>query len=238
MSVTQEGTSSIGVDSDTLNDTLTYSHTVPSGTDLLLVTVANNANEVLSAAPTWDSTSLTLIKQSTDSGASDNVELNLYGLLSPTPATGNTVVDFLSDTACMWSASVNYAGVDTASLAAAITFLSEDVDDAASGTTSVHASAGSSGNGLFQFGSCIGADSTPASNSDGFSEIHDTDTGGGENNNQDHGCYVSELLSGLPSGITVTWGATDEKASMFFELNAATASSMMAKMMQEGQMNV
>ena len=236
MAVTRVGTETIDVRTVT-GTSHSFSHTVPTGCDLLIVCAGAQASASVTGTPSWDGNNLTLINQTTSSAGNADANNWCYGLLSPSNATGTLSLAFLANNEAAWVACVNFAGTDTASIAAATNFVTEDVNDAET-STSVHASGGSSGNALLFVGNFVGADGSPATNNASFTEIYDTDTGGGAGNNNDFSCYIAELLSGLPSAIVVTWGATDENASQLIELvNGINTVPMLPKMLNEGQVN-
>jgi hypothetical protein len=93
-------------------------------------------------------------------------------------------------------------------------FLSEDVNDAVT-NTSVHASAGTSGESGFYSGCFKGGDGHPATDANSFKIIAQGQTGTHATN--DLAFYVADKLGGLASAITVTWNATDENASHYLE---------------------
>ena len=217
MAITRIGTETLDVDTDTGTKAHSFSHTVPASCDLLIVSLGVGAHRTISGTPTWDGNNLTLISSTTRSGNSDDCQVLIYGLISPSAATGTLAVTFSANCPCSWVACSNWAGNATSNVAAATNPLTESVNDTPT-TTSVHASGGSSGNALLFVGTAIGADMTPASNGSSFTEIHDSDTGGGENNNQDQGINVAVLLDAAPSAIIVTWGNSDENASRLIEI--------------------
>ncbi len=191
-------------------------HTVDSGTDLLLVYIGTEGGEAISGTPQWSlGGNLTLIDQFGASGNAGDCIGYWYGLVSPASGAGTVTITFTSNVNPAWTAAINYIGVDTASVAAATNFLSEDVNDTAT-STAVHASAGTAGNALIFGGHGQGEDMNPSSNATGFTEVFDTQTG--TSKTADFACNISELLDSAPAAITVTWGASDENTSGYIEL--------------------
>jgi hypothetical protein len=213
---------------DTPGTTHPFAHTVSAGTTLLVVAVWSQANEVPgSNGVSWNtSESLTLVDRlDGGSSGSDDVEVSVFAIVSPTATTANIVVDTGSviNNASAYAA-INITGSVTTSVAAAIQLLSESSDLVPENTTSIHASGGDAGNGLFFIGGGIGDDMIPASNDAGFTEILEDNTGGGAGTPADLSAYIAELLDGAPSAITVTWAVTDEHVGGLFEIVAAAAS--------------
>ena len=195
-------------------------HTVDSGTTLLIISVHTRASESVSGTPQWSlggGENLTLIHASTSSSGNGDNATEVWGLISPTSGAGTVDVVINSGPYVIASAT-NYIGTETASVAAATNYLSEDVNDAAT-STSVHASAGNAGNALYFAGTFRGGDGDPASNATSFFEIHDGDSGGTSIN--DGSYYVADLLNSAPEAITVTWATSDENASVYVEIVAA-----------------
>ena len=193
-------------------------HTVDSGTNLLLVYIGTEGGEAISGTPQWSlggGENLTLIDQFGASGSAADCVGYWYGLVSPTPGSGTVTITFTSNVNPAWTAAINYIGTDTASVAAATNVLSEDVNDTAT-STAVHASAGTAGNALIFGGHGQGEDMNPSSNATSFTEVFDIQTG--TSKTADCGCNISELLDSAPADITVTWGASDENTSGYIEL--------------------
>ena len=191
------------------------SHTVTSGTTLLLAFIAGRGNESLSGV-TWNSVGMTKIIDL--NASSDNVDAggSIWGLISPTPATAD--FEFTSATTnWVWhiKGGVNVHGTNTDSVAAAISNLTLDENTTAT-NTSVHASGGTAGNWLLFFGVGIGDDMIPASNNASFNELAELNSGGGSGSGSDGSVYLADKTG--VSAINVTWGATDENAGGLFEI--------------------
>ena len=220
MAITRGGTTS-SFSTSVEGTTGDVSHTVDSGTDLLVLSVSMRANHAVNGTPQWSlggGENLTLIHASTSSDLAGDQRQYIYGLISPTVGAGT--IDVVIDPAAPWifSSAINYIGCDTASVAAATNFLSEDVNDTNT-QTSVHASAGSSGNALYFAGCLRGGDGDPSSNASSFTELFDGGTGADAT--QDGAFYVADLLDSAPAAITVTWAVSDENASIYVEIVAA-----------------
>lgn len=228
MAVTNNGDGTLYVDSAS-TDQPTFNHTVPSGTDLLIMIAGVRGNtEMSGSSPTWNGTQLTQIADTGEQGSGD-ARVFCHGLISPTAGSNkSTFINWESPGSppCSWVAMINYSGVVTTSLGDATNSLETVSNTGGSDTTTVFSSAGSSGNGLLIGCGGIGANTTPASNNASFTELHDTDTGGGQNNNNDQGIYVAEHMSAAPTAVTVTWGSPDENAGVYIELVAASSTSI------------
>lgn len=229
MAVTNNGSSTLYTDSAS-TDQPTFNHTVPSGTDLLIMISGVRANTEMSAtSPTWNGTQLSLIAD-TGEFTSGDARVFCHGLISPTAGSNKSTWlnwETPGSPPCSWVAMLNYSGVDTTSLAAATNSLETVANTVGDETQTVFSSAGSSGNGLLIGCGAIGANTSPASNNASFTELYDTDTGGGANNNNDQGIYVAEHLSAAPTAVAVTWGSPDENAGVYIELVAASVASKM-----------
>jgi hypothetical protein len=222
MAVTQVGSATIDLQSETTSQA-SFSHTVGSGTTLLIITVHITADESVTGTPTWNTNEdFTLIDVTTASASDLDTVTYVYGLVDPTATTANIVVNLTTSSEMLGVVAVNYSGTETASVAAATNFLSEDVNDSAAETNvSVHASAGNSGNALFMAATGKGADLSPASQTVGntFTEICDEPTNGSAT--ADVAIWVGHLLNNAPSAITLTWALTDSNASTYIEIVAA-----------------
>lgn len=214
-----------------------FSHTVPSGCDLLIVCAGVQGSAGVQGTPSWNSNNLTLINQTTSSSANQDANNFCYGLLSPSAATGTLALSWDANREASWCVCINFAGTNTDSIGAATNVVSEDVNNAGGETsTSVHASGGTAGNALLVIGNFVGDDGNPSIS--GWDEIFDFNTTGGQSNSNDFSAYVAELLSGLPSAVTITWSATDSNASQLIELVSAIGTGgMILRMMNEGEMN-
>jgi len=214
-----------------------HAHTVDASTTLLLILVTYRGNESLNGAPNWNTTEdFTLIHKTTGHIDSSDMVAEFWGLVSPTVKTDTVAIDFLTATNPAFACSLNYLGTEAASVAAATNFLSQDVN--LSGTSqAVHASGGSAGNALIMGGAANGQDMTPATQSvgDSFTEIFDTETG--PSNTADQGIWVGELLSLVPSAITLDWVTSDENSTILIELVAAAAASSIP-VIQRHRMNI
>lgn len=194
------------------------SHTVNSGTTLLVVSVFLRADITVTAGPTWNTTeTMTIIDQTTSSGNGNDMHVYSYGLVNPTATTDTVSITVDSDNAAI-SVAVNYIGTETASVAAATNFLAEDVNDGGT-SSSVFSSAGSAGNCLYLAGDAFGQDMSPASNTASFTELFDAATG--PSSSQDIAGYVADLLNNAPQAVTINWSVTDENAAHYIEIVAA-----------------
>ena len=191
-------------------------HTVDSGTTILIVYIGIEGNESVSGTPQWSlggGENLTLIRKfGASSNAADAIGY-FYGLISPTAGAG-TVTIAITDTADpIYTAAVNYIGTTGSAV-----FLSEDINDNNT-TTSVHASAGNSGNALVFGGHFQGNDGNPTSNATSFVEVIENTTGGTAGS--DFAFYWADILNASgATAITVTWSALDENTSAYIELVA------------------
>ena len=198
-----------------------FSHTVTAGTTLLLVVLERLAPEEASAV-SWNGAGMTLVTRLDVSDLSGDIGMSVWGLISPTPATGDVAITSSTSTWASqhWKAAVNVHGTVTTSVAAAISNLTID-ENTSTTTTNVHASGGSSPNKLLFVGACAGNDSVPISNNASFTEILEDVTGGVDINHLDASAYIAH--KDAPSAITVTWNADDENIGGLFELVAAAA---------------
>lgn len=203
-----------------------FSHTVPAGTELLLLAITVEGDGAILATPIWDEAVanevFTLINDSGLQSAAD-VRVLTYGLINPTAKTATVKVRLSAAENPWWCAARNYAGVDTASVAAATNHLSDDVNLLGTSGQGVHASGGSAGNALVLIGAAQGQNMSPVSQSVGttFTEIVDATTG--PDNVVDFAIYWSELLNSAPSAITIDWAVADQNTTTFLELVAASA---------------
>ena len=197
-----------------------FSHTTTADTDILLVCVFIEGNEAVSGTPTFDGNDLTLIRDTGSTGAAADVRAYVYGQLAPGAVTGTLAVSFTSTVNPDAVVCINYKDTDSASIAAATNFINEDINTTAS-STGVHSSGGSSGNTLLVAGAGQGNDMQHASVDNSFAEVWDEQTG--ISSSQDFGHIGAELTTGLPSAVTITYGATDQNTSVLIELVAAAA---------------
>ena len=197
------------------------SHTVATDTDLLLVFIALEGTESISGTPTWNTSEDLILIEATDGGI-DNMDVNVwsYGVLTPTATTANISFSFTSSNpGCIVAA--DYKGVATTSMAAATNLIDED-QNLGNASSTVMVSGGGANNALVGFGVAHHSNMNPASQSDGFTEIFDGTTGGG-GAGQDFSYALYELLSGLPSGLTINWTNSNENAGQLIELVASGA---------------
>jgi len=199
-----------------------HSHTVTSGTTLLLCFVASTADESASGI-TWgsDSQAMTEVsKVDATSNALADAGGSIWALVNPKVETSTFEITSGSGAWFNWhiKGGLNVHGTATASVAAAISELSND-ENKSETSTNVHASGGTSGNKLLFFGVGIGDDMVPASNDASFNELAEIDSGGGKGNNNDGSVYICE--GDAPSAITVTWNKSDENAGSLYEIVAA-----------------
>jgi len=193
-----------------------FSHTTTGDTDLLLLYVHIEGNESVSGLPTFDGADFTVIQEQASTGNNGDTRSHVYGLISPGKKTATIAVSFASSSDPSCCICVNYHGVDTASVAAA-TNQAGSVQNTTTSATVAFSSAGTSGNGLVASVVGQGADMSPMSFDNSFLELWDHETGGGSAIT-DFGHGGAELLSGIPSALTVTMGATDECGGLMVEL--------------------
>ncbi len=203
--------------SSTGRDPASFSHTTTADTDILLVCILIEGAEAVTGTPTFDGDNLTLIHDTGSTGDNSSVRVYIYGKVSPGAKTATISVDFVSSVDPSAISCINYMGVDTTSVAAATNYLSEDVNTVGT-STGVHASGGSNGNTLFVVGCGQNEDMQPASVDNDFVEIWDEQTGSGSD---DFGHIGAELTMGLPSAVTITYGASGDNTSVLIELVAA-----------------
>jgi hypothetical protein len=157
------------------------SHTVDSDTTLLVVSIFYEAAETVSGTPQWSlggGENLTLVDATTSSGNPNDMAMETWALVNPTAGAGTVSITVSSNDNSI-STAVNYLGTATSSVAAAIAFLEEDVNDAITNTT-VFASAGTSGNTLYAAAGFKGADGVGITVPTNFAELFDGESGGGE----------------------------------------------------------
>ena len=195
------------------------SHVVQSGTIITIFSVHMRGSVDITTTPFFNtSETFTLIHESTNSGQDGDSHTYVYGLINPTATTADIEYD-VDSTDKLSHTAVNYSGTISSNVAAATNFLSEDVNDTST-TTSVHASAGTSGSTLFFAGSHVLLTADPSSNDAGFFEISDGDafdTGSGI------AYYVCDKIGGGASAITVTWNDNFANASVYIEVLPAVS---------------
>ena len=201
------------------------SHTVTSGTTLLLCFVASTAAEYASGI-TWNGQAMTEIsKLDASSSSSGDAGGSLWALLNPSAATASFEVTSGSGNWGAWHlvAGLNCHGTRVDSLSEAIAELTNDENTSAS-NTNVHAAGGSSGNKVLFFGVGIGGDMVPASNAiaggGSLTELGEISTGSA-GNNQDGSAYICEGNAPTGNTLTVTWNKSDENAGSLYHIVAA-----------------
>jgi hypothetical protein len=205
------------------------SHTVDSGTTLLIVSIGRRADQTISGDVTWNTTeTMTLIDETTRSGSGGDNVVSTYGLVSPTATTATVSVTTGGAAGSKVSSAVNYIGTVTSSVAAATNFLEEDVNNSPSATL-VFASNGTSGNALYVAAAGHGGDMDPAASSSSvYNEL--VDVASGADTNDDTAGWVGDLLNSAPAGTTITWNATDESAGHHLEIVAAGGAPAVSKL--------
>jgi hypothetical protein len=240
MAITNTGTDVNGVHSVQGTRYITKEMTVPADAEILLVALVwnNPAEDVIDV--TWDGTTMTKIYATPQTGGSSDCAAEIWGILNPDPTTGNVSGDWGSTPVnpCAILYARCYKGIDTTNLATATNNIDTDEDLDGSNTISL-ASGGSSGNLLIGLCGGVGDDMIPATNSEGWTEIAEIESGGGAGNNQDCSLYLVETVA--PDSLTVTFGAIDENCGLVIELVAATVAptndGMLMKMLHEGHLN-
>ena len=219
MAVTRVGSETID-NSSANRDPASFSHTTTSDTDLLLVCVLIEGNEAVDGTPTFDSSNLTLIRDTGDTTSNSDVRIYVWGIVTPGAKTATISVNFTSNVNPSAICCINYSGVNATSVATATNFISEDINTTAT-STGVHASGGSANHALFVVGCGQGNDMQPAAVDNSFVEVWDEETG--TNSASDFGHIGAELLTGAPSAVTITYGSptTDQNTSVFIELLAS-----------------
>lgn len=194
------------------------SHTVDTGTTLLVVTTMYEAGETVSGTPQWSlggGENLTLVDETTRSGSNNDMCISTYALVNPTAGTGTVTVTHTNNDNYITTA-VNYIGTNTSgTMSENIALLSEDVNDTAS-NTSVFASGGTAGNTLYAAGGFKGGDGDGITVPTNFFEVFDGQSG--SNANSDIAGYVCDNLDGAPDSCTWTWAVTDENAGHMLEI--------------------
>ena len=221
----------ITIDRDTTSEDLhTTTHTTTADTDLLLIIVSIEGAETIENATTWDGVEPGVIEIQTEALSNNECEFYIYGVVSPGAKTADFVTDFLANVNPYFVALINYTDVDTTDLATAVNLIDDVVNLTNQDPEDVTlSSGGSSGNTLVACGSINrGLADDSSSMSDSFVKYIDRDTNepsqptaGGPSDIQ---TVVGELLTGLPSGVTITFGTgPDETSGVLIELVAAAA---------------
>jgi hypothetical protein len=207
--------------------TLDFTHTVDTGTDLLIVAIALEGDEELSFPtgwPVWDSAgvneSLTQIRDTGDTGSAGDVRVYVYGLVSPTAKTATISMTSSSNVNPAWCCAVNYSGVDTASVAAATDYISEDVNTGATNNTALTATGITAGDFQFAVAAFQGQDGNPASQpGDLWAEVIDDTTGGSNSADFAVAFYDTTTFTDDDSSITIQWSVSDENTGVRVRLN-------------------
>lgn len=219
MAVEQLGSATTDVQTSSANSH-SFSHTVTEGTTLLIAAVGVTANREFGTAPQYNSQTMTAISDTGEAGSKD-MRVYVYGLIVPDTGENTFYCEFTTpiNPPASWVTLVNYKGTQNSSVAD-VTNSVETVSNTSTTSTTEFSSGGGAGNALFLAAGGIGENMSPASNGSSFTEIADTVTGGGANNNNDHAIYVAHLLTGAPSAVTISWSATDENSGALVELVA------------------
>lgn len=212
----------------------TGSLALPAGTEALIAITSTEASMLLANFSVDWNTSEAFTQQSdvneSSSGATD-VELAVWCLISPTITT--STADWSVTTGSIdvaWIVLLAVSNVDTTNCGTVIGELAEDIDNAASASTAVFSSAGTSGNGGIVVCSGAGDDSSPMSNDQTWTELYDTNTGGGAGNTSDLGIYVAYDTDPFATAITVTLGATDEHVCGYYSVTAAAGGTVVPQL--------
>jgi hypothetical protein len=217
MAITQVGTPTSDTNTTPGNATLSISATIPAGASCCNVAIVLKADETMTSVE-WSigPQAFTQVGTSTSSGNAQDIVVFCYTLVNPTDGTGTiTVTHSTTNSSC--AAQVCYAGTVTTSAADACIERAEDVNNAPTSDTTL-ASSGTSGNALFGIAGFMGADGDPTSNSEGWTELFDIQSGTA---GDDKVLYICEELTTVPDSWTVAWSATDENAGILMELIAA-----------------
>ena len=220
MAITRTDTSSFTRTASGTDASVT--HTVAAGDTLLVVSTMFEAAETVTATPSWSgdgvAQDLTLVDATTSSAGANDMAMATYALVNPTPEVGGTLTVTHSTNDNAISVAACYAGTVTTSVAAAIAFIEEDVNDTASNTC-VFASAGTAGNTLYAAGGFRGGDGgdgTQITPPTGFAEIFEGETG--TNANSDISGYVCDYIGGAADAATWTWAASDQNAGHYLQI--------------------
>ena len=173
--VTEEGTAVVdSQDGATEWSSLDVNYITTASCELLIASMGVLANDEAINIPVWDvptaNESFTLIDQTTNSGLAGDMTTYTWGLISPTVKTAN--VNFLPASGTINTSGTSiqcFKGVDTASVAAATTFIDECVNDVNS-IDCVISSGGTSGNLLYAAVTFRGGDQDPIT-FNGWTEI-------------------------------------------------------------------
>ena len=224
--VTKSGSSSVGtVAAATGYSTTNIAHTF-SGELMLALWAGEGSDDPDPTDPmTWDfggsnPEALSQIYLSADTGSAGDCRIGVYGILNPL----TTGADFMrwsvqfSENQCA-VAVINFTGVDTSSIANAVTVLSS-VSNTDAALTSVLASGGASGN----FGLAWGTSQADGASSvsGGWTTDREGETGAGTSDSR----YHLATNATLPSGCTFTWSGSDENEAVLLSVNAAAGATV------------
>ena len=201
-----------------------FQHTVDAGTDLLILVVAVEGKETVTATPDWDRDgtpqALTVIRDTGGTGSDGDIRTYVYGLVNPNEGTDYFDIA-LSNVNPGWCLAINYSGTHALSVADATDYLSEDVN-AAGTTTTVLASGGASDDD-FQF--CVaefqGNDGSPAADGLSWSEVIDDTTGTSDSADFAVAFYDTTDAFIKNTTNTITWSASDENTGVRVRINGA-----------------
>ena len=220
-----EGAATTAVNSTNASTIDSASHTVTADTTILLLVTGMRANaRSVSTVEDWAVGEPFVFIA--DSNPSDNADPNfeIWGVIDPEAKTNTITVTFDSatDNDYQYATLINYGGTVITNIAAATNILQE-VDNSTAGTTTVFSSAGTSGNGLVVAGGARGIGATATINAS-FTELIESDTGGGDTGNGDSSFYHAYLLNAAPAAPTITWSASRDNAGIYLELVVASTS--------------
>lgn len=168
---------------------------------------------------------LTLISDSLNTGSNGDVRTLIYGLVNPgavAVANCRFSVQFSAfQIASVW---VNVGGSVSTSVAAATNDIDQYSDTTGTGNTTVLTSGGSTGNSLFGWGAAQSNATSPSSVSGSFVEMVDSVTAA---TSSDLSFNLSRLLSGAPSGLTITWNSNNENAGNLIEVIPVASTNLL-----------
>lgn len=221
MAIDIEGSASSAANSASASS-IDITHTVPAGTDLLLL-FGGGRDQAINTSTTedWVSSSEPFVEaiDFAESGA-NNVDFKVLGIISPTPKTETITVQF--EATCSWQivGMANFSGNVLTSVAAAINQLELTTNTFQNSTA--FSSAGTAGNGLFCLGGHLGDDDPHNASVDAsFVELLDISTEGAGAGNDDCTLHASYLLDGAPAGPTISWADNNYSKGVLFEIVAA-----------------
>lgn len=225
--------STVYTDSVASKEAHSFSHTVPSGIDALIVVITGQGgNDDFSWAtggePDWNSVDLTEVFNN-DADTTGSADQFIWVGVEFSPAAGTHDVTYEYAGQNHHSAVVlayNVVDIETASVAAAFNELvrgMEHTDSAAIDLT--FSAAGSSGNTLWGITCSRGGDTNPTTLTTGTGWTNTTDEQSGTHGSNDHVLTLwTKELSGTDTGIVVDWagGVTDQSSGTVLELVAAS----------------